>query len=266
MTLEDFKKIVSILRALGIREIDVLGGEPFLHRDIIPMLGTASDNFESIFISTNGRAIDLMKSIKRLFPRINIGISLNSEPGRALREFIVEHRPLLKSVVHKRYFIPPWMEDFLRMGLSCYVIFRDVIHRHELKEIKPFYEFLREVDMWVRLYPQLRPVYCGGFISDGAQGGRCPAGSTKLSIMPDGSVFPCYLFFRFPEFRLGSILDTEIDEILREPIFDFFKQPANNNCKVSSCHIRTRCNGGCPAVSYAIYGNLNMPDPRCLPG
>lgn len=264
MSLPHFKTLASILRNKGIREIDILGGEPFLHPEIIPILEIASDNFDSIFISTNGTAIDLMMKAKKLFPNLKIGISLNSEPAEDLKKFIIKYRPFLKSVVNRRYFLSSQAVDFIKRGIPYYIIFRDTLHRNELKEAMSFYEFLTKVRQWRQTYPSLRPVYCSGFISDSDSKWRCPAGSTKLSIMPEGSVFPCYLFFKFSEFRLGNIFETELEGILTHPVFDFFRHSKINNCTVKDCPIRSKCHGGCPAVSYAIYGDLNLPDPRCL--
>lgn len=261
ISLQNFKLLSSILRSRGIKEIDILGGEPLLHKEIIPVLETALDNFDTVFISTNGTDIDLMTGLKKIFPGLNIGISLNHEPGEKLRKFIVENRPLLKSVANGRYLIPPWAENFIKKGVSYYIIFRDILHQDELMDSLPFYEFLKEIDRWSKIYPALRPVYCSGFISEAQW--RCPAGSKKISIMPDGSVFPCYLFFRFPEFRLGNIFDSDLEEILKNPILDFFRTSRENNCDVNPCEINGRCHGGCPAVSYSIYGDLTRPDPRC---
>ncbi|MCX7793292.1 MAG: radical SAM protein [Thermodesulfovibrionales bacterium] len=263
MTLEDFRKIVSILKMNGIRELDILGGEPLMHRDIISVLEIASDNFDSIFISTNGSDIEFIKRLKQLFPRINIGISLNAEPEAALKEFIFDSRPIIKSLAKRNYIIPPWAKNFMKNRIPYYIIFRDVLYRNELCESMPFYDFLNKVENLRHMYPELRPVYCSAFISEDHSAWRCPAGSTKLSIMPDGSVFPCYLFFRFPEFRLGNIFESELNVIILKPLLHLLRQRANN-CNIPTCDIRGRCKGGCPAVSYAICGDLNSPDPRCI--
>lgn len=263
ITLHDFQHIASILKSQGINEIDILGGEPFLHKDILQILEIAAKSFDSVYISTNGTLIDVLKDVERLFPEIKIGISLNSKPGRGLREYIIQHRPILKSVVDNRNFIPGWALEFIKSGIIYYLIFRDALSEDELKEVMPFYEFIKEIEMFNDIYSNIKPVYCSGFVPEDGSEWRCPAGSTKLSIMPDGSVFPCYLLFEFPEFRLGNILHNEFKEIIRNPILDFFKKTSDNQCKVNNCHIRSKCHGGCPAVSWAIYRDLNMPDPRC---
>ncbi|MFN3740960.1 MAG: radical SAM/SPASM domain-containing protein [Thermodesulfovibrionales bacterium] len=263
ITLYDFQHIASILKSQGINEIDILGGEPFLHKDILQILEIATKSFDSIYISTNGTLIDILKDVERLFPKVKIGISLNSKPGKGLREYIVQHRPVLKSIVDRRNFVPMWALEFIKSGIIYYLIFRDALSEDELKEVIPFYEFIKEVEIINSIYSNIKPVYCSGFVPENGSEWRCPAGSTKLSIMPDGSVFPCYLFFGYSEFRLGNVLHNEFKEIIRNPILDFFKKTFDNQCEVNNCHIRSECHGGCPAVSWAIYRDLNMPDPRC---
>lgn len=258
-----FAFISSVLKNSGVREIDILGGEPLIHDEIIDILEIGANNFDSIFLSTNGSAIKRLRDIGRLFPDVKIGISINSKPSEELKEYILRYRPVLKSVAACNCFIPDTALKFIEDGLTYYLIYRDVLSEKDLRYTMPFYEFLKAYERWSQVYPNLKAVYCGGFIADDNTGWRCPAGSTKLSIMPDGSVFPCYLLFRFPEFRLGNIFDTAFEDILRNPILDFFRKKTENNCAIKTCHIKNQCNGGCPAVSYSLFGDIAKTDPRC---
>lgn len=259
----EFAFISSILKNSGVGEIDILGGEPLLHDEIIDILEIGVNSFDSIFLSTNGSAINKLRDIARLFPDVKIGISINSKPSEELKEYILRYRPALKSVAGSNCFIPETSMKFIEDGLTYYLIYRDALSEKDLSDAMPFYEFLEEYESWSQVYPNLKAVYCGGFITDNNTEWRCPAGSTKLSIMPDGSVFPCYLLFRFSEFRLGNIFDTPFEDILRNPILDFFREKTENNCVIKTCHIKNQCNGGCPAVSYSIYRDLAKTDPRC---
>ena len=92
---------------------------------------------------------------------------------------------------------------------------------------------------------------------------RCPAGAMKLSIMPDGSAYPCYLLFGRPEFRLGNILTDGLNPLLENPILAFFRTFEGNKCLNSECGLHSSCRGGCPAVSLLVSGHIDTPDPRC---
>ncbi len=57
MTFDDFKKVCFELRQLDIQKIQVIGGEPFCHPQIMQMLEYASSVFSFIEIFTNGTLI-----------------------------------------------------------------------------------------------------------------------------------------------------------------------------------------------------------------
>lgn len=54
MSLQDFREVCEKLSAYGIQQVQLIGGEPFSHPDIITMLQTASEKFSTVEIFTNG--------------------------------------------------------------------------------------------------------------------------------------------------------------------------------------------------------------------
>jgi radical SAM protein with 4Fe4S-binding SPASM domain len=154
-------------------------------------------------------------------------------------------------------------------GTRYYAIFMDALHVADIENSLSFSHFLRTLNSRRRRHENLEGVYCSGFLPDIVnypilESTRCPAGTTKLSIMPDGSVYPCYLLFQRPEFRLGNILRDSLKEIKNNPLLDFFSRFKKNTCPDASCDLFSRCHGGCPAVSLMVSGDLNAPDPRCV--
>jgi radical SAM protein with 4Fe4S-binding SPASM domain len=112
-------------------------------------------------------------------------------------------------------------------------------------------------------------VFCSGFIPDLDQypqlrTTRCPGGTTKLAIFPDGSVYPCNLLFGRGEYRLGNILADPFDSIWHHPALMFFRTFSGNACPRTACELHNKCHGGCPAHSQAHGGKLSEPDPRCV--
>ena len=114
-------------------------------------------------------------------------------------------------------------------------------------------------------------VYCSGFLPDTVTypdlaSVRCPAGTTKLGVLPDGSVYPCNLLFGRPEFLLGNILTDPFEAIWNHTSLAFFRKFTQNRCPRRDCRLHVECHGGCPAQSLLLTGDLDAPDPRCVPG
>jgi radical SAM protein with 4Fe4S-binding SPASM domain len=63
---------------------------------------------------------------------------------------------------------------------------------------------------------------------------------------------------------LGNILRDDFQEIWQHPILNFFRTFSGNKCPERQCVIFHSCHGGCPAMSYLAYHELDAPDPRCL--
>ena len=133
----------------------------------------------------------------------------------------------------------------------------------------PFYRFYDELMELKRRFKGVEGVFCTGFICHDddpsiLKSVRCPAGTAKLSVLPDGSVYPCYLFFHYKEFELGNILKDDFRKIWENPILTYFRTFSGNSCPESTCTLFTSCHGGCPAVSYIFKKNLALTDPRCI--
>ena len=143
----------------------------------------------------------------------------------------------------------------------------DITDRHDLENSVPFYAYYQELMRLKSAHQGLEGMFCAGFFSDEGtalwDSVRCPAGTTKLSIAADGAVYPCYLFFRYPEFELGNILRDDFQKIWQSPVLNYFRTFTKNKCPDTACTLSTACHGGCPAMSYMFFHDLDAPDPRC---
>ncbi|MFH0933147.1 MAG: radical SAM protein [Nitrospirota bacterium] len=273
ISINDFEKIISIIADTGVKEIDILGGEPTLHSEFAQIVDLICKNNLNATISSNGFNIHLLEELSRTYNRERIitGISIHSEPiTRELHKYIIRYKPLLKSVSLKQQAIPETAEQYLRLsGIQYYLLFMDTVYNDDLKNSLPFYEFLKRIKSLKGVYENVDGVFCSGFIPDVEhypvlQYVRCPAGTTKLTVMPNGSVYPCYLFSWHDDFRLGNMLFDDFDKIWKNPVLDFFRNFEKNSCTNTGCKLFSLCHGGCPAVSLLIFGSINAPDPRCV--
>ncbi len=274
VTVRDFGRIVSLLAKSGVKGLDILGGEPTLHPRFSDLVQIAYAAEMSTTVSTNGFGnVRLLEDVHRRCgnEKTKIGISVNTGgiPGE-LYGYIAAHRPLLKSVCTRDWKIPDAVREYLSLpGAEWYLIFMDAVSRKDLERCLAFYEYLDQLNRLRTSDPGLRGVYCSGFLPDtgtcdARDRVRCPAGTTKLSLLPDGSAYPCYLLFRNEDFRLGNILTDGFEEIWKSPRLDFFRRFGKNACVHRRCDLFSRCHGGCPAVSLLICGDLRAPDPRCV--
>jgi len=273
ISINEFEKIVSIISDTGVKEIDILGGEPTLHYEFAQIVDIIYKNNLRATISSNGSDINILEELSKIYngELIKIGISIHSDQiTRELHEYIIKYKPLLKSVCSKQQTIPETAQQYLRLsGIEYYLLFMDTLYHDDLKNSLPFYEYFKRIKSVTGVFDNVSGVFCSGFIPDiehypVLQYVRCPAGTTKLSVLPDGSVYPCYLLSRHDDFRLGNILVDDFGRIWKNPVLDFFRNYEKNSCINTSCKLFSLCHGGCPAVSLLIFGNLNAPDPRCV--
>jgi radical SAM protein with 4Fe4S-binding SPASM domain len=251
----------------GVKTIDMIGGEPTVHESIVMLIRHAIDTGFSVNVSSNGTNLARLHDIMGLGGWVTVGISVNDREALGLlADFIRSSRPIVKSVYTQNMDLTLVADILALAPQRFYLIYRDALEREDLDKTVPFPEFL---DAASRFPPdQAGSVYCSGFLPDARNypdlaSVRCPAGTTKLGIMPDGSVYPCNLFFSRPEFLLGNILTDSFDSIWNHPTLAFFRTEDPNGCPETDCRLHDRCHGGCPAHSMMLGGKLDGPDPRC---
>jgi radical SAM protein with 4Fe4S-binding SPASM domain len=268
MSLADFKLMLVALKETAVRTIDIIGGEPTLHPDIVLFVRELLRSGFSANISTNGTNLNILEEIMSVGNGVTVGISINDhETLEQTRGLIGIHKPIVKSVFH-----PNSGHGLIREILSLkpkkyYLIYRDALSRRDLRTTIPFPLFTSTVDRLFNL-AEVGTVFCSGFLPDTgcypelAQV-RCPAGTTKLGILPDGSVYPCNLFFGKRKFFLGNILNDPFQDIWQHQALSYFRSTTVNPCTDVSCPHHSTCHGGCPAHSLFLKNDITAPDPRC---
>lgn len=274
ISINNYDKIAAVLADNGIGEIDILGGEPTLHDGLESILEINVERSIMTSVSTNGRDVPLLGRITSRFPKekVRLGISLYENTlSPELNDFIIAYRPVIKSISTKSAYINKIAKGYLGIDdLEQYLIYMDVLDKDDLSLSLPFYEYLNMLNVKKEEYKNIDGVYCPGFIADVKKypelyDVRCPAGTTKLSIMPDGKVYPCYLLARENKYILGNLLEDSFRDIWNNSTLDHFRNFSGNACERESCHLLSRCHGGCPAISLMVYGSITAPDPRCVP-
>jgi radical SAM protein with 4Fe4S-binding SPASM domain len=269
MSFDDFNLLLEKIITLPVSTLDIIGGEPTLHPHIIGFVQGAVRRGLNVNVSTNGTNTVVLEDLLGAGNNVSIGISINDrESLDRLAGFIQMNEVAVKSIFHTDL-DEVFFRDILALRPKKYsLLYRDTLDRKDLHESVPFHRFVSLVAERFHL-PQADTVFCSGFIPDTVNYPelahvRCPAGTSKLGIMPDGSVYPCNLFFGKKEYLLGNILTDPFESIWNHQSLVFFRAAVLNNCPETSCELHARCHGGCPAHSFTHTGTLSAPDPRCV--
>lgn len=83
---------------------------------------------------------------------------------------------------------------------------------------------------------------------------RCSAGTNKITICPDGTIYPCDSFVGIKEFELGTI-DSGIHNK-----DTFSNAVVSKRGKCRKCSLRYLCGGDCYYNSYINTGSILSPD------
>lgn len=282
--------LLDILSALGIRDLDIMGGEPFLLPWMPSFLHAAIKERIIVNVSTNGSLPDVIEEFRGLGPdRINVGVSLEgSTPENhngltnadnferaliSIRTLVsLGLDPIVKTVVsrHNMHDIPLIIDLIKKLGVTRYYLIQMDCFSKAIPagNIAPgFVEFMQfnTATHAGTTGISIHKVNASCFEKHALpEGVRCAGGVRKLCIMPDGSVYPCNLFHHFPEFCLGNIFSDDFTDIWMSPKLDFFRYFDKNHCQVTGCSNFISCTGGCPAHGHLHSGSLNSTDIRCI--
>jgi len=269
MSVESFTDLTQKLAALSVQTLDILGGEPTVHPDIVYFVHKAAECGMRVNISSNGSNRETLSTMHRVEDNISVGVSINDrESLNHLRSFVQERKPIVKTVYSQRTDLT-LITEILQLYPKCFsLIFRDVMDRNDFDRAVPFYQFMSTAQQKFYAVSKINTIYCSGFLPDvklypELAFTRCPAGTTKLGVMPDGSVYPCNLFFGVEAFLLGNILHDPFEMIWNHSSLRFFRTYTGNACPRRKCELHAVCHGGCPAHAYKHAGDITAPDPRC---
>lgn len=282
--------LLDILIENGIRNIDIMGGEPFLIPWITDFVKTGISKGMSLNISTNGSLPGMIDRFRGTsHKRFNIGISLEGSTAekhnrmtgsnnfryamKSIRKLIdLSLDPLVKTVVNSGTAndIQNIVNLLRKTGVRRYYLIQmDVLEKKEQGGIDPFsymafldfYEKIRNKNPDIEIHRVNASCFEKKSLPPGV---RCAGGVRKLSILSDGTVFPCNLFHPIPDFTLGNIFKDRFAQIWDNPRLDQFRNHQKNRCGVSHCENHASCTGGCPAHGYYHFGDTDAADIRCI--
>ncbi|MBE0460249.1 MAG: radical SAM protein [Candidatus Aminicenantes bacterium] len=282
LTFEEYKKLLTEVKEIGIRNLVFTGGEPLLRKDIFSIAKFSKDfGFHNSLI-TNGTLItpSNAKKIVELFDHISVSIDSYKEAendqmrGKGTYKRVINGIIILKSfqgnvsclgVAHKGN-IDSLLDsrDFFIRKLGCNSFLPQFFIPHnqnnsdyfsnenkELKDLSGKYGTIRnEINKTMGVYRNI------------GLRNNCGMCSGELAVGADGKVFPCQSLLK-EEFCGGNVRRESLSKILEDSaVFKEIRALSVDKYELcSDCDFRYLCGGGCRAIQYGIFKDLKKTFP-----
>jgi len=277
-----------------IGSLSFTGGEPFIRKTELFSLMEQVDNIPSFTyydILTNGSLIsdDAVYALKNqsqlrrvqvalegLTPQINAAIRGEGSYGETLcaiqtmkkHGLTVSVMTTISRINYKD--IPNLIALLNNEGVDTFAMERlipegrgEQLHDQLLstQELMELYESVYDVAVkskGIRIL-MYRPLFTLVAPEDPGVGALCSVGNNALTIMPDGTVYPCR---RLP-IPIGNILTDGLFRIWYDSeVLWKIRNPRNIEGKCQNCELLTNCRG-CRAMAYFCSGDYMAEDPQC---
>jgi len=288
LSTRECRELVDQLTAIRVFQVNIGGGEPFMREDFLDLLNYSHKKGLVTCVSTNGMLIDteLAKYLSRL-KMLFLQVSLDGATAEV-------NDPIRGKGTFKR--VMDAMECLAFQGVAFSI--NAVLTRTNFPQLAQLRDMAKEYGAELRV-SRFRPSgrgkeskdYLGpdrdqqesfaewleqhdlvrtgdSFFCLTSENRRrkgldmCGAAKMTCCISPTGKVYPC-AFLQEEPFLAGNIREVPLKDLWdHSPILSQLR-----NLNVKSCETCLRyesCRGGCPAMAYHTYKDINMPDPECL--
>lgn len=279
ITFADINGLISQIDELGVMELQLTGGEPFILPYAVDILREAQNRLIPCSVFTNGTLItdDVFRYISENNYSLIFYISLDGY--KKTHDTFRRSRGAFQKTIKT-------IKMLLQIG--CDVRINTSIGRHNIAEMRQFIEFVKnefgvlhrlvtvepigrantKMTITAKEFADLLQSSDNTFefldshdsISDWVTP-ACGIGSSMLFIDAYGNVSFCPTLTQKEnsEFLAGNIAHSSLKDIWENsPVFKKFR---GLQCKdVEQCRFRELCKGGCRSRAYLSTGNINSPD------
>ncbi|MBS3872942.1 MAG: radical SAM protein [Firmicutes bacterium] len=280
VTLSMNRQITDRLVELSVRNIVLVGGEPFNHPDLRKIIQRLhSVGLQSISILTNGIAIsdDLLCLIDELDIEIQISLDgYNEETNAQTRgegnfarvmntisrleaigaEFSVMNTLTANNIAHAKCFVDFFNSREINFGFFVVKKVKDEL-RPKIEHLLALYHYLLSLGYsaanvfdCVKSSEQMKLQETGFPIT------HCGAGITDFVLTPNADVYPCLKMLDDDKQVICNLLDNDsIDRIKRNRDKAICSDLVDNLPRCAKCKIRYICGGSCRADQSFISNN-----------
>ncbi len=281
LSLEEIFNVMDDLKRMNVWAFDLVGGEPFVRKDIFEIFKYGKKIGLRMMVNTNGTLVteDIVKKLKEINPDVMVGVSLDG-PDEESNDFVRGKGSFEKALKGLKLFVEYGFEPVILNVINKlnWKKFENMIELAKSLNVNKIYvdRFIpvgrgvvskryldMEDDEWVEAIKFVRNIIdkykteMVFYVEENITGDPCTAGLTHASILVDGSVVPCGHFRYEVDLKLGNVRERSFSEIwnsfVPEDLFDL-----SDECR--SCEFLTSCMGGCRAVSLHRYGDFKAKD------
>ncbi|MCF8146895.1 MAG: mycofactocin radical SAM maturase [Deltaproteobacteria bacterium] len=288
LSAKECREIVDALTGIRVFQVNIGGGEPFIREDFMDLLAYCHEKGLVTCVSTNGLLIDdsLAKRLSQL-EMLYLQVSLDgataevNDPirGKGSYKRILEALECLSrhgvdfsvnAVLTRTNY--PQLEELRTLakdfGAELRVSrFRPSGRGKESRDwLAPDTRQLEAFAAWLEGHELVRTgdsFFCLTSENRRRKGlDMCGAAKMTCCISPAGDVYPC-AFLQERPFLAGNVRENEFKDMWDHSLV-FSRLRSLNVETCMDCPRFESCRGGCPAMAYHTYHDLNMPDPECL--
>lgn len=255
LSLDQWLRMIEQLSNMGVNTIILTGGEVLVYPNYEQIVRKINKLGMKIILLTNGTLLDTIDdSIAAMIDSVIVSLDgIESSPYRVNSE----NYDILKNILEY---------NKKNNGLTVRSVLTSK-NKAEVNELKVFMEkmgikhisasFIPSCKEEVDMVPDNNTTYFGGdyYIDELYE---CSAGTDIIAIDPKGDVYPCQTLMK-SDFLITNILnDKWIEVINNSPITNYFSSRDINNVEgCQNCEVRHMCGGGCRAIAYNVYDNIN---------
>ncbi|MCK9474660.1 MAG: radical SAM protein [Candidatus Muirbacterium halophilum] len=280
LSFNDYIRIFEQAEKLGISSVHILGGEPFLYKNIFKMMDFLNKKDFSVHIYTNGSILN-KNLIKRLTKYKNLSILFSLEPKEVYKKIcgkdffnkvIENYNECNKNNISTGILFTlnkinfPYIESFFANTISKYNM--NLISERFLpvgnlkidnaceissKEWNVFLKILKKYNKKNYFIPfsDITPVFRGFGCNDFYE---------SIHINSDGYVSPCEYVMN--KIKIGNIRNNSL-EIIWNKYKMYRLKWLKKSVECHNCKFANFCGGGCKAYCFLKTGKFDIKDPLC---
>ena len=281
-------KLIDDLTALKVFQVNIGGGEPFIREDFLDLLDYSHKKGLVTCVSTNGTILD--NSIARHLSAMDmLYLQVSLDGADEDTNDRIRGKGTYKKVLNAIEALTANKVKFsinsvlTRTNFEQLETLRDMAGEYgaELRvsrfrpsgrgksskaDLGPTPEQLEYFAEWLEGHDLVRTgdsFFCLTSDHRREKGlDMCGAAKMTCCVSPDGNVYPC-AFLQEAPFLSGNVRKESFKEIWdNSSVLNQFRNINVKSCV--DCYRFDVCRGGCPAMAYHTYNDINMPDPECL--